>query len=56
MSKLATLPRTSLHTTFGTVVFVDAASGEVRHGPIDDSRANVMLVADRLSKGHKPPH
>lgn len=47
MNNLSTAPRARLHTTFGTVVFVDAASGEVRHGAIDDTRANAVLVADQ---------
>jgi hypothetical protein len=45
-ARLSTARRTCLHTTFGTVVYVDDASGQVRHGAIDDTRANAVLVAD----------
>ncbi|MBV8401585.1 MAG: hypothetical protein JOZ17_23110, partial [Acetobacteraceae bacterium] len=41
--------RTHLFTTRGTMLFVDPASGELRHGPIDSSPANAVFVADPSS-------
>jgi hypothetical protein len=35
-----------LCTVFGTVLYVDEASGELRHGAIDDSPANAVLAGD----------
>lgn len=35
-----------LFTAFGTALYVDAASGELRHGPIERSPANAVFVAD----------
>jgi hypothetical protein len=35
-----------LFTAHGTVLYVDVASGELRHGPPDDSPINVGLVSD----------
>jgi hypothetical protein len=45
MTDLSTAPPARLFTTWGTVLYVDAASGELRHGPIDTSPANAVLVA-----------
>ena len=47
MSDLSTAPRARLFTAFGTVLYVDVASGELRHGPIESSPANAVFVADR---------
>ncbi len=41
-----------LFTAFGTVLFVDAASGELRHGPIESSPANVLFEPDKNLPGH----
>ena len=49
MTDLSKAPRTRLSTTFGTVLYVDVASREVRHGAIDSSRANAVLVASESS-------
>jgi glycosyltransferase involved in cell wall biosynthesis/predicted O-methyltransferase YrrM len=38
-------PRARLLTAFGTVLYVDAASGELRHGPVESSPANAWFVA-----------
>ena len=38
------LPPARLFTTFGTVIFVDPTTGELRHGPIESSPENVVLV------------
>jgi hypothetical protein len=46
MSSLATAPPTRLFTTWGTVLYVDADSGELRHGPIDSGPENAVFVAD----------
>ena len=53
MSDLSAAPRARLVTAFGTVLYVDVASGELRHGPIESSPANVAFVADLTSAG---PH
>ena len=42
---LSAAPRTRLRTTWGTVLYVDAVSGELRHGPADASPANLVLGA-----------
>ena len=38
MSDLSTAPRARLITAFGTVLYVDVASGELRHGPSKAAR------------------
>jgi hypothetical protein len=40
------VPPPRLFTTHGTVLYVDPASGELRHGPIEGSPANARLVSD----------
>ena len=52
MSDLSTSPRARLITAFGTVLYVDGASGELWHGPIESSPANAVFVADPSSAGH----
>ncbi len=52
MSELASAPCARLVTVFGTVLYVDAASGELRHGPHDSSPANAAFVADPDCRGH----
>ena len=49
MSDLSTAPRARLFTAFGTVLYVDAASGELRHGPVESSPANALFLADPSS-------
>ncbi len=49
MSDLSTAPRARLFTAFGTVLYVDVASGDLRHGPIESSPANAVFVADPSS-------
>ena len=49
MNNLSALPPARLFTAFGTVLYVDAASGELRHGPVETSAANAYFVADRGS-------
>lgn len=51
MSDLATAPRARLFTAFGTVLYVDVASGELRHGPAESSPANAFFVADLDAAG-----
>ncbi|MFI5023464.1 MAG: FkbM family methyltransferase [Alphaproteobacteria bacterium] len=51
MSDLSTPPRARLFTTFGTVLYVDAASGELRHGPSETSPPNATFVADPSAAG-----
>ena len=46
MSDLASAPRARLVTAWATVVYVDAESGELRHGHHDSSPANLVFVAD----------
>jgi glycosyltransferase involved in cell wall biosynthesis len=40
-------PRTRLFTTFGTVFYVEIASGQLRHGAIDGSPPNAIFIADQ---------
>jgi Domain of unknown function (DUF4422)/Methyltransferase domain len=49
MSDLSTAPPERLVTAFGTVLYVDAASGELRHGPIASSPSNAVFVSDGSS-------
>ncbi len=44
-------PSARLFTAFGTVLYVDVASGELRHGPIETSPANAVFVTDPGSAG-----
>ena len=44
-------PSARLFTAFGTVLYVDAVSGELRHGPIETSPANTVFVAEPSSAG-----
>jgi hypothetical protein len=40
------IPSNYLFTVHGTVLYVDPASGELRHGPPESSRINASLVSD----------
>jgi hypothetical protein len=53
MSDLSAAPRARLFTAFGTVLYLDVASGELRHGAIETSLANAVFVRDPGSAG---PH
>jgi glycosyltransferase involved in cell wall biosynthesis len=44
-------PHARLFTVWGTVLYVDVDSGELRHGAIESSPANAMLVADLTCAG-----
>ncbi len=46
MTDLSNPPPARLFTTFGTVLYVDVASGQLRHGPVESSPANAVFVAD----------
>lgn len=46
-----TVPPARLLTAFNTVLYLDAAKGELRHGPHNSSPANVLLVAAERSSG-----
>jgi glycosyltransferase involved in cell wall biosynthesis/predicted O-methyltransferase YrrM len=46
MTDLSAAPRTRLFTAFGTVLYVDVVSGELRHGSIESSPTNALFVAD----------
>jgi glycosyltransferase involved in cell wall biosynthesis len=39
-------PPTYLFTAFGTVLYVDVATGRLRHGPVESSPANAVFVAE----------
>jgi hypothetical protein len=39
-------PRARLFTVFGTVLYVDVASGHLRHGPVESSPVNALFVAE----------
>ena len=43
--------RARLFTAFGTVVFVDVGTGELRHGPFQSSPENAFFVADKSAVG-----
>ena len=51
MSELSSAPRARLITAFGTLVYVDAASGELRHGEAESSPTNAFFVADPSATG-----
>ena len=53
VATIANRPPARLITAFGTVVYVDLDSGELRHGRIETSPANVVFVADSSSAGAK---
>src|SRR5258706_11597968 len=46
-------PRARIFTTFGTVLYVDPPSGQLRHGAIVDSPSNAVLLADQRSQGSR---
>jgi hypothetical protein len=46
--------RTRLFTAFGTVLYVEPTTGELRHGPVDQSPANAFFVADGNAGGALP--
>jgi Methyltransferase domain len=39
-------PPPRIFTAFGTVLYVDVSSGELRHGPVENSPANVIFVLE----------
>jgi len=47
-------PPTRIFTTWGTVLYVDPASGELRHGPIDGSPENAFFLPDPRPEGSRP--
>ena len=47
-------PPTRIFTTWGTVLYVDPASRELRHGPIDGSPENAFFLADPRPEGSRP--
>jgi hypothetical protein len=47
MMDLSTGLRARLITAFGTVLYLDVASGELRHGDVESSPANVFFMAER---------
>jgi hypothetical protein len=51
MTDMSTFSPARLLTVFGTVVYVDVASGELRHGAIESSPANAVFMADPNSTG-----
>jgi glycosyltransferase involved in cell wall biosynthesis len=46
MNNMATGRPARIFTTWGTVLYVDVASRELRHGPIDTSPANAVFATD----------
>ena len=46
---LSAVPRTRLFTNWGTVLYIDTESGELRHGPVHACPANAVFVADPTS-------
>jgi hypothetical protein len=53
MTELSTAAPARLVTVFGTVLYVDVASGELRHGAIESSPANAVFMADPSSMGSR---
>jgi hypothetical protein len=53
MMDLSGAPRARLFTVFGTALYVDVASGCLRHGPAESSPANAVFVAE---PGWGQPH
>jgi glycosyltransferase involved in cell wall biosynthesis len=51
MNDLSSAPRARLITAFGTVLYVDTASGELRHGAAETSPANAYFVVDQSAAG-----
>ncbi len=49
MTAPSTLPLARLYTTWGTVLYVDDASGQLRHGATETSPSNAVFVADPTS-------
>jgi len=46
-------PRARLFTVFGTVLYIDVASGHLRHGPVESSPTNAVFMPD---PGWRQPH
>jgi glycosyltransferase involved in cell wall biosynthesis len=53
MDDLAGTPRARIYTTWGTVLYIDAPSGQLRHGAIETSPDNAVFVADPTSTGER---
>ena len=53
MIDLPAAPRTRLFTTWGTVLYVDAETGQLRHAAIETSPANAVFVPDPASTGER---
>jgi glycosyltransferase involved in cell wall biosynthesis len=51
MNDAATQGPARIFTTWGTVLYVDVASGELRHGPIETSPANAVFALDPTATG-----
>lgn len=49
MNSCQDTPPARIYTTWGTVLYVDPASRELRHGPIETSPQNAVFVADATS-------
>ena len=54
MTNPAVSPPTRIFTTWGTVLYVDPASRELRHGPIDACPENAFFLADHRPEGGRP--
>ena len=54
MIDLSSAPRTRVFTTWETALYVDVASGQLRHGPIGESPANAYFIMDPDSSGTLP--
>jgi hypothetical protein len=49
MTDLSAAPGARLFTAFGTVIYFDVPSGELRHGPVETSPTNAVYEADQNS-------
>ncbi|TGT14945.1 hypothetical protein EN815_36665, partial [Mesorhizobium sp. M4B.F.Ca.ET.172.01.1.1] len=54
MTELPEFSRARLFTAFGTVLFVDPSTGELRHGAFESSPANAYFESGKNSpEGHR---
>lgn len=51
MIDLTATPPARIYTSWGTVLYVDGASGQLRHGPIETSPENAVIAAEPAPAG-----
>ena len=50
MNDLSSAARARVITAFGTLLYVDVASGELHHGKVESSPANAFFIIDQSAK------